>query len=194
MRPWLLLAIGACVGGAVALIPAFAAHVHSLRHNAQRGANVVHTSVTFSFVAKGSMAAVAPLFGADKERAWAPGWQPDVLWPADGSDRSGMIFTVAHGHTQAVWVNTRFDLRSGDVQYVYVVPETLATVITIGMRPDHGAARVTVTYDRTALTADANAHVLELAEHDKQAGSEWQQQINSFLTSVNTHQAGGSGA
>jgi hypothetical protein len=181
MKPWLLLVLGASLGAGVVLIPAFVEHVHSPRHDAQRGADVAHTSVTFSFVAKGSMAAVAPLFGAGGERGWAPGWQPDVLWPTDGGDRSGMVFTVAHGHTRAVWVNTRLDLGNGDVQYVYVVPETLATVITIEMRPDHGATHVTVTYDRTALTADANARVLQLAEHDKQAGSEWGHQINSFL-------------
>jgi hypothetical protein len=183
MKPWLLLALGACLGAGIVLIPAFLEHVHSLRHDAQRAADIAHTNVTFSFVAKGSMAAVAPLFGAGRERVWAPGWQPDVLWPTDGGDRSGMIFTVPHGHTQAVWVNTRLDLSNGNVQYVYVVPETLATVITIGMRPDHGSAHVTVTYDRTALTAGANARVLQLAEHDKQAGREWQHQINAFLSS-----------
>jgi hypothetical protein len=183
MRPWLLLALGACLGAAAVLIAPLVEHVHSLRHDVQGAAGVVHTSVTFSFVAKGSMDAVAPLFGAGRERAWAPGWQPEILWPTDGRDRSGMIFTVAHGHTQSAWVNTRFDLRNGDVQYVYVVPETLATVITIGMRPDHGATHVTVTYDRTALTEVANARVLQLAEHDKQAASKWQNQINGFLAS-----------
>ena len=184
MRPLLLLALGACLGAGIVWIPALIEHVHTLRHDAQRAADLVHTSVTFSFVAKGSMAAVAPLFGAGREREWAPGWHPEILWPADGGDRSGMIFAVAHGHAQAVWVNTRLDLRNGDIQYVYVVPEILATVITIGIRPDHDEAHVTVTYERTALTADANARVLQLAEHDKQAGSEWQHQINGLLTST----------
>ncbi len=181
MKPWLLLALGACLGGGVVMMPAFMEHLHSLRHDAQRAAGVVHTSVTFSFLAKGSMATVAPLFGARGERVWAPGWEPNVLWPTGDGDRSGMVFTVAHGHTRAVWINTRFDLQNGDVQYVYVVPQALATLITIGMRPDLRATRVTVTYDRTALTADANAHVLELAEHDKQAESEWEHQVNGFL-------------
>jgi hypothetical protein len=129
------------------------------------------------------MARVAPLFGADRERVWAPGWAPRFLHPATAADQEGMVFAVRHGHSDAVWVNTRLDLTAGVVQYVYVLPERLATQITLHLAPDGARTQVEVTYARTALRAAANAHVDALAAHDRAAGPEWAQQINDYLRS-----------
>lgn len=140
-----------------------------------------HTSVSFDFTVGASIDVAFPLFGADKERAWAPGWNPRYLWPDAAGDRQGMAFTVAHGNKTAFWVNTVFDRDAKQIQYVYVIPEVVVTVITLKLSPHSGTTDVQVTYDRTALTDDANHVVDEMAEQDKLAGPEWSAQIKGYL-------------
>lgn len=140
---------------------------------------LLHMERTFEFVAQAPMHAVAPLFGADREQAWAPGWDPRFLWPS--GDREGMVFTVTGEYGTAVWINTAFDLEHGRIQYVYVLPSVMATLITLKLRPDGSQTHVTVVYSRTALDASSNESVRRLADQDAHAGPEWETQIDHYL-------------
>jgi hypothetical protein len=142
----------------------------------------MHFRNDFSFVAQAPIEVAGPLFGADKERAWAPDWNPVFLWPQDAGDLSGMVFTVAHGDKTAVWVNTIFDLTAGRVQYVYVLPEVVATLVSVQLSPVGNSTHVEVTYERTALRPAAYDAVRQMAEGDAIAGPEWEHQINAYLT------------
>lgn len=185
MRGAGVFAIGFVAGIAVIVAPRLAgvdlvAHLH--QHFAGGpSAPLAHTEARFEFTANGTMDKVAPLMGADRERVWAPGWTPHFVFPKPAVDRQGMVFTVAHGPYRVPWVNTEFDLAAGRVQYVYVIPDTLVTVITIRMMAQGEKTQVTVEYDRTALSVKANDHVRELAEHDGKSGPEWEGQINGWL-------------
>lgn len=139
------------------------------------------TCENFDFVANAPLDRVFPLFGAAGERAWAEGWEPKFLWPAEVDDREGMVFEIDHGGRTATWVNTAFDRAANRVQYVYVLPEVVATTITLRLTPRGDATHVAVRYERTALSPDANPVVRDMAEHDRQAGPEWSAQINRFL-------------
>jgi len=141
----------------------------------------VRTCENFDFVANAPLDRVFPLFGAAGERAWAEGWEPKFLWPADVEDREGMVFEVDHDGRTATWINTAFDRRAHRVQYVYVLPEIVATTITLSLTPRGDATHVAVRYERTALATHANAVVRQMAERDRQAGPEWSEQINRFL-------------
>jgi len=144
----------------------------------------LHTSEQFRFVAHAPPAAVFPLLGADRERVWAPGWEPEFLWPATPGDQAGMVFQIAHADRVATWVNTLFDSSTGRVQYVYVVPEVMVTVITLQLHPRGTATEVVVRYERTSLSSEADSVVREMAEHDRAAGPEWASQINAHLASA----------
>lgn len=180
-----VFAIGFVAGIAAMVAPRLAgvdlvAHLH---HHFATGQNspLAHNETKFEFVANGTLDRVAPLMGADRERVWAPGWNPHFIFPKPVTDQQGMVFTVAHGPYRVPWVNTEFDLKAGRVQYVYVIPDTLITVITIRMTPQGDKTHVAVEYDRTALETQANDHVQKLAEHDRKAGPEWEEQINGWL-------------
>jgi hypothetical protein len=67
------------------------------------------------------------------------------------------------------------------VQYVYVIPDVLVTVITLKLRPDGNQTQVEVQYDRTSLSATSDSHVQHLAEQDRKSGPEWEAQINGYL-------------
>ena len=157
--------------------------VAHVRHHfaAHSDAVLAHAEAKFEFVANGPMEKVAPLMGADRERLWAPDWDPHFIHPKPAADQAGMVFTISHGPFLVPWVNTEFDPRAGRMQYVYVIPDTLVTVITIRLRPEGNETHVAVEYDRTALNAAANKRIQHLAENDRKSGPEWEEQIDGWL-------------
>ena len=92
-----------------------------------------------------------------------------------------MVFKVPHGDKTAVWVNTVLDRAANRIQYVYVLPDVVVTVITLQLAPIAQSTRVAVTYSRTALEVAANDLVREMADRDRAAGREWDLQINTYL-------------
>ena len=179
---WLFV-LGAFCGAVAMAAPRIAGHLHGALHGAlgRPATDRVRTVEKFSFTAKAPMKKVAPLFGADKERVWSPGWKPQFVHPVPASDQAGMVFTVAHDHLQAVWVNTELDLENGRVQYVYVIPDALVTMITLQLTPEGEQTQVEVEYERTSLSAQADAHVRHLADGDRRSGPQWEQQVNAYL-------------
>src|SRR5271170_258366 len=142
-----------------------------------------HVNNSFHFVVAAPMEKVAPLFAPEAERSWAgPEWNPQFVYPQPGKDVEGAVFTMAHGQHNAVWVNTVFDVPGGRMQYVYVIPDALVTVIDVkvsAVDPSHTA--VEVSYTRTALTAAANEHVRAMGTRDAEDGPEWQKAIEAYL-------------
>lgn len=145
------------------------------------GTALLHTRERFSLVANACFEIAWPLFGANGERQWAPGWDPVFLWPGKALDQEGMVFTIRHAGRQAVWVNTAFDPEARRIQYAYVIPEVVVTLITLKLTPNGRATTIDVIYERTALADAANEIVKDLAACDRVAGAEWSEQINRYL-------------
>jgi hypothetical protein len=161
-------------------------YVH-LRPVAASG-RVAHVENGFEFTVKAPYETVAPLFGALKEKVWAGDeWNPVFLYPQPAQDLEGEVFKInhGHGHAEATWVNTAFDLESGHVQYVYIVPEKQAVLIDIHLlrREAPSSTDVKVVYKRTALRPDFNLRVAELGNKDRQSGPEWSSGIDAYLRS-----------
>jgi hypothetical protein len=154
-----------------------------LRASPSSGKPVVHVENGFEFIAHGPYKSVGPLFGAYGERAWAGDhWKTQFIYPVPARDVEGEVFTVAHGHLRSTWVNTAFDLDAGHIQYVYVIPDAQAVLIDIHLtEKDPANTGVKVAYERTALSADFNAHVSEQGRKDKESGKEWETAINAAL-------------
>jgi hypothetical protein len=183
-----LFALGAVAGAAAMFLPhtvglllATTTASASAGEQANSLPPLRRTEEKFAFTAHASMEVVAPLFGAHRERDWALGWNPKFIYPSPAADARGMVFTVAHQHHDAVWVNTEFDLLNGRVQYVYVIPEALVTVITLKLSARESNTYVEVEYDRTALNREANPRVEAMASQDRVAGPEWEKEINDYL-------------
>lgn len=144
---------------------------------------LLHVRNSFEFTIHAPMKAAAPLFGAEAERVWAGSeWDPHFLYPKPTADIPGAVFTVERNGHKATWINTAFDLENGHMQYAYFIPETLVTLIDVHLaQRDPSTTNVTVTYERTALSTEADAHVKRLGESDAKAGKEWETAINDFL-------------
>jgi hypothetical protein len=174
----ILIAISTLLLGVVATV----AFYHLRTPHAPKGP-VVHVENGFEFTAHGPYKTVAPLFGAFVERVWAgDGWNPEFLHPSPARDTFGEVFTIAHSHLRSTWVNTAFDLESGHVQYVYVLPDVQAVLIDIHLdQKDPSVTGVRVVYQRTALDPRLNGHISELGEKDRDMGKEWETAIDTYL-------------
>jgi hypothetical protein len=181
------IGIGIPLALGVAMFPATQQHARAESTTsaaappAAAGQPLAHTQQEFTFTVDLPVDRALPLFGAHRERDWAPDWSPDFLWPAPVSDREGMVFSVAHDDKTAIWVNTALDPLARRVQYVYVIPEVVATVITIALTPKEPGTQVSVRYERTALAVQANRIVERMAAHDRTAGPVWEHQIKRYL-------------
>ena len=159
--------------------------VTSLPAQQSPGATLAHTRTEFHFTANAPLEKTAPLFGADAERNWAPGWNPKFVYPQPAHDQQGMIFQVAHGEMTSTWVNTVFDLGAGHIQYAYVLGDAMVTTIEIHLtRQATDKTGVNVVYERTALLPEANQHVRHFENGDAKAGEEWERQINEYLAKM----------
>ncbi len=180
MTPWKRIAAGAVT---LLGLTGVAAAWH-LR--ARRAGPVVRTDNSFQFTARAPLRTAFPLFGAWGEKAWAgDSWQPRFLYPDPPRDEAGEVFTVSHGHsTDAVWVNTAFDVATGRIQYVYVLPGVQAVTIDLLLEEaaDARSTLVRVRYRRTALSPEQNERVEQLGREDAASGPEWEQQVNAVLS------------
>jgi hypothetical protein len=160
------------------LLPLFA----SSWGETQAAANLAHVRTEFSFTVDAPFEQVVPLFGAHEERKWAEGWTPQFVFPMPAHDQQGMVFKVAHGQLSSVWINTALDLAAGQVQYAHVLGDAMATLIDIhATRQGPQKTAVTVVYERTALTPEANEHVEHLAKGDANGGKEWGDAMNAYF-------------
>jgi hypothetical protein len=142
-----------------------------------------HVTNSFEFEISAPFARLAPLFGREAERAWAgEHWDPVFLYPQPAKDVQGAVFTIRHGAYTAIWINTLFDLPGGWMQYVYVVPQKLATTIDVALHAIDGThTAVHVTYTRTALDPAANDDVEAHGENDRSSGPEWKRGLEACL-------------
>jgi hypothetical protein len=157
----IFLAVGALAVGAVLY--------H--RHRAASGAPVVHVRNEFEFTVQAAYQVVAPGH-----------WDPHFLYPQPAQDIQGAVFTIRHGHHHAYWINTSLDLDARHFQYVYVIPEAMVVLIDLRFSEiDPANTKINVAYERTALNSEANEHVKELGNSDRENGKEWGTAINDYL-------------
>jgi hypothetical protein len=144
---------------------------------------LAHVSNSFQFLVHAPLDRAAPLFGPDGERSWAGAeWDPQFLYPQPAKDVQGAVFTVQQGDRKSVWVTTLFDVGSGRMQYVSVVPGIRASTVDVRLTAvDASTTSVEVTYVRTALDGSANEEVQALGASDRQEGPHWQEAIETYL-------------
>ena len=145
-----------------------------------------HVVNTFHFEIAAPLVRVAPLFGPEGERAWAGRhWNPVFLYPQPAKDTESAVFAVQQGPHTSVWVNTRFDLAAGRMQYVSLIPGVLVSLIDVRLTSAEAAhTAVEVTYARTALDPGANEVVQSMGANDRTSGPDWQHAIETALALV----------
>jgi len=142
----------------------------------------LHVSNTFEFDVNQPQELVAPLFGADRERVWADGWNPQFIYPQPAVDQQGSVFQVMHGSHKSTWINTIFEPAKGHIQYAYFVPDAMAVLIDIHLSPaQNSGTHVQVRHERTSLSGELNDHIRKQGEQDARSAEEWRTSIEGYF-------------
>jgi hypothetical protein len=73
-----------------------------------------------SIEVNGTLSQVFPLFGPVREKEWAEGWDPEIIFSTAGSVEEHMIFRTKAHHPQEdfyTWVITQFDPQKYFIEY-----------------------------------------------------------------------------
>ena len=123
------------------------------------------------------------LFTPAGERAWADGWDPQFPCPAADDTDPGAVFVTRHGDHATTWVVTGREPPAA-IRYVQVTPGHRAGIISVGCQPAAAGTRVTVGYDLTALTPEANAELDRFAAGYPHFLARWEQAIARAIARV----------
>jgi hypothetical protein len=136
-----------------------------------------------SFHLEAPRACVFPLFTAQGEREWAPGWDPTQL---SGAEERGSAFQTCNHEGQAtIWIVVDYRPAAGRVSYARLAHgSNIGLVDVICTDAAAGGTDVSVAYTLTPLHAGAEAFVRDFldARHYAKMIEEWQAATTEALT------------
>jgi hypothetical protein len=135
-----------------------------------------------SFRLDAPLARVMPLFTAEGERSWAPGWEPVIL--SGDVERGSAFLTRAHTGIETTWIVTDYRPDEGRVSYARLAQGSnigLVDVICTGAAD--GATVVSVRYTLTGVSEQGRAFVREFLEPEHYARmiEEWRVATSTAL-------------
>ena len=134
-----------------------------------------------SFRLDAPIARVLPLFTARGERAWAPGWEPELL---SGREERGSVFRTIHDGRQTTWIVVDYRPAEGRVSYARLAEGSNMGLVDVQCSPaSGGGTEVSVRYTLTGVTPRGEAFVAEFldAEHYSRMIEEWRTAISQAL-------------
>ncbi|HEY0742280.1 MAG TPA: SRPBCC family protein [Chryseosolibacter sp.] len=140
-------------------------------------------SKTASFLVDGKLEDVFPLFGPIKEKLWAEGWEPEVIFSNGELVQEHMIFRtqVSSPENYYTWIVTQFNPEQHLVEYT-VTTQNRIWFIRVKCTAENTRTKATVTYTYTGLNKqgnDLNRNALErMYSSDLK---DWQDAINYYL-------------
>ncbi|MBL7256103.1 SRPBCC family protein [Paractinoplanes lichenicola] len=139
------------------------------------------TSATGSFTVPLTPSEAFVLFTPRGERAWAEGWDPRFPAPVDDDTTPGTVFTTDAGGRRTTWVVTGRTAGQA-ISYARVAHGATAGTVAVTLRPSTGGTEVTVTYDLTALTAEAEPAARDFFDGYAAYLESWRVAIDAHLT------------
>ncbi|WP_457651771.1 hypothetical protein [Rhodocaloribacter sp.] len=103
-----------------------------------------------------------PLFSAEGEKRWVPGWDYENVMGTTDLHEDYVFVTGSHDHasTDAVWLVKRHEPERHLVQFYKVEPGDKVSVITVRcLEAGEGRTRVEVTYRYVGLSEKGNAFI-----------------------------------
>jgi Polyketide cyclase / dehydrase and lipid transport len=121
------------------------------------------------------LARVFPLFTAEGERTWAPGWEPRVL---SGSVERGSAFTTTgHNGGQVTWIVVDYRPDEGRVSYARLVHDSNIGLVDVHCtQPAQGGGTdVSVRYTLTPVSQAGESFVTQFlsGQHYATMIDEW---------------------
>jgi hypothetical protein len=104
-----------------------------------------------------------PLFSPLGEKAWVPGWEPELIHPPGSQWAEGLMFRTPGLPNPAIWVVAR--LENHHVRYNrYEMPDLVVSVDVECKSLGERSTAVTVGYSFVSLTAAGDEAVAAMSE------------------------------
>jgi hypothetical protein len=135
-----------------------------------------------SFRLEAPVERVFPLFTAEGERSWAPGWEPRIL--SGDVERGSAFVTRAHSGIETTWIVADYRPAEGRVSYARLAQgSNIGLVDVICTAAEGGGTVVSVRYTLTGVSDSGRAFVREFLEpaHYARMIDEWRAATSSVL-------------
>jgi hypothetical protein len=135
-----------------------------------------------SFRLEAPLARVLPLFTAEGERSWAPGWEPVIL--SGDVDRGSAFVTRGHSGIETTWIVADYRPAAGKVSYARLAQGSNIGLVDVTCKEESGGTLVTVRYTLTGVSEQGRTFVREFleAEHYTRMIEEWRVATSAALS------------
>ncbi len=129
---------------------------------------------------------VFPLFGAIKEKRWADGWNPVILYPASGDLEAGMVFVTEGSDADEpvyAWIVSAYQPQRHFVEYTVSTANRIWVITIRCGAPSALETEASVTYTFTGLNQLGNernrSHIARMFAKNL---VDWEEAINHYLS------------
>jgi hypothetical protein len=110
-------------------------------------------------------ARVFPLFTVLGERAWVPGWDPEVL---SGAEERGSVFrTIGDDGIDTTWIVIAYEPQVGRIGYARLKDGSNVGLVDVECRDHEDGCEVGVRYTLTATTPDGETFVHDFLDDER---------------------------
>jgi len=144
-----------------------------------------------SFDIEQSIEKVFPLFSAEGEKLWVPGWDYENIMGTTDLSEDYVFFTKTHDHasTEAIWLVKRYKPKSHFIQFYKIEPEDKVGIITVQctqLIPE--ATQVQVTYKYVGLSKKGENFITEFTFPKYESFlAEWKKSLDAYFKSRSIH-------
>jgi hypothetical protein len=142
---------------------------------------------TASFKIQEPVNVLFPLFSAEGEKLWVPGWDYENIMGSTEIHEDYVFVTKSHDHatSDAVWVVKRHEPEKHLVQFYKVEPREKVGVIEVQcFELERSLTKVQVTYEYIGLSATGNEFIAGFSNEKYRAFiGEWEELLVNYFTS-----------
>lgn len=145
-------------------------------------------SHTAGFTIRQPIEVLFPLFSAEGEKFWVPGWDYENVMDSKELHEDYVFLTKNHDHasTDAIWLVKRYEQESHLVQFYKVEPQDKIGVITVQCTqegPDR--TKVEVTYKYIGLSSKGDRFIEEFtARKYNDFIAKWESLLTRYFNSI----------
>jgi len=129
-----------------------------------------------------------PLFSAEGEKLWVPGWDYENIMGSTELHEDYIFLTKNHDHasTDAIWLVKRYEPESHLVQFYKVEPEDKVGVVTVPCTEIHkGKTIVNVSYEYIGLSKKGDEFIEAFTSSEYEAFiGEWKSLLVKHLNEI----------
>jgi hypothetical protein len=126
-----------------------------------------------------------PLFSAEGEKKWVPGWSYENIMSSTELHEDYVFITKTHDHatTDAIWVVKKYEPENHCVQFYKVEPEDKVGIIeVVCTQITDTNTEVQVTYEYIGLSDKGNLFIKDFTSSKyKEFIAEWKSLLNTYF-------------